>query len=908
MFLKKLPLLLLAGIVSVALFGFIKADDDPIKKAATQLDKWLSDSPQEKVYLHFDKPYYSVGDDMWFKAYVTVGPKHQLSALSGALNVELIDDRDSVKQSIKIRLTAGLGHGDFALSDTLAAGSYRIRAYTNWMRNAGSDYFFDKTIQIGNAINNTVFTKTTYSYSTQNGQQVTNAMINYADLSGAPYANKEVSYQVQLNGKDVSRGKGLTDAKGDLHVSFVNTQKVPLKQGSIITKIKVQDKVTLTTVVPVKALSAKVDVQFFPESGNLINSLPSKVAFKAVGDDGLGKVISGVVTDNDNQEVADIKTQHLGMGQFILVPEAGKTYKAKLTYEDGSQGTVALPKALDQGYVVTLNANLPNDPDHIALRITASPTLAGSDISLVAQSGGNICFAAKNKIANGMISSKIAKDRFPTGIVQFTLFNATGEALNERLIFVNRADGLKIDLTSPQQAYAQREKVKLQVTANGPDDKPALTSMSAAVIDETKVPVDESDETTILSSMLLSSDIKGYIEKPNYYFAHTDKQAQDDLDLLMLTQGYRRFEWKQMMNTAFTPPPPIYQPEPTLQVSGRVHTSNNKPVVGGKVTLFTTAGGVFILDTLTDADGRFAFKNLDFKDSIRFVVQARTAKDKKFVDIDLDNIGRQQVTPNVNAPDIDVNINNTMLPYLQNSKLYYQQQMKNGVGNHNIMLKEVVITEKKKPLENSSNLNGPGNADQVIKSDVFENMGCPDITTCLQGRLVGVIFRGGIPFSTRSPGRPMQVIVDGIYVDSDYLSMMNALDIGSIEVLRSAGNTAIYGSRGGSGVIIINTKRGNEVSDNQIQRYTPGLIRYLPKGYYKARTFYSPQYDDPKTNAAIADLRSTIYWNPTVVTDKDGKAEIEYFNAGSKGTYRVVIEGIDGDGHIGRHVYRYKVE
>jgi hypothetical protein len=907
MYLKKISLLLLACLVSVTLFSFIKAEDDPIKRAATQLDKWLSDFPQEKVYLHFDKPYYSVGDDIWFKAYVTVGPKHQVSALSGALNVELIDDRDSVKQSIKIKLNAGLGYGDFALSDTLAAGSYRIRAYTNWMRNAGPDYFFDKTIQIGNAINNTVFTKTSYTYSTQNGQQVTNAVINYADLDGNPYANKEVSYQVQLNNKDASRGKGITDTKGDLHISFINTQQTPLKKGNIITKIRLQDKVTLTTVVPVKALSAKVNVQFFPESGNLVSSLPSKVAFKAVGDDGLGKVISGIVTDNDNQEVAKITTQHLGMGAFILVPQAGKTYKAQLTYEDGSQGTVPLPKALDQGYAVTLNANLPNDPDHIALRITASPALAGSEINLVAQSGGSICFAAKNKIENGMLSSKIAKDRFPTGIVQFTLLNAAGEAINERLIFVNRADGLKIDLTSLQQTYAPRDKVKLQITANGPDDKSTISSLSASVIDETKVPVNESDETTILSSMLLSSDIKGYIEKPNYYFAHNDKQAQDDLDLLMLTQGYRRFEWKQIIGDTFAPP--VYQPEPTLQISGRVHTSNNKPVVGGKVTLFTTAGGVFILDTLTDANGRFAFKNLDFKDSIRFIVQARTAKDKKYVDIDLDNIGRQQVTPNINAPDIDVNINNTMLPYLQSSKLYYQQQMKTGVGNHNIMLKEVIIREKRKPLvENSSNLNGPGNANQIIKGDEIARMGCPDITFCLQGRLLGVIFRNGVAYSTRSPGTPMQIIVDGAYVENDFLSSITPYDISSIEVLRSIEYTSIYGSRGGGGVLVINTKRGNEVGDDSYQRYTPGLIRYSPKGFHLARTFYSPQYDDPKTNTALADLRSTIYWNPNIVTDKDHKASIEFFNAGSKGTYRVVVEGIDSDGHIGRHVYRYKVE
>ena len=83
---------------------------------------------------------------------------------------------------------------------------------------------------------------------------------------------------------------------------------------------------------------------------------------------------------------------------------------------------------------------------------------------------------------------------------------------------------------------------------------------------------------------------------------------------------------------------------------------------------------------------------------------------------------------------------------------------------------------------------------------------------------------------------------------------------------------------------------------------------YSPKGYYRARTFYSPQYDDPKTNRSIADLRSTIFWKPNIVTDKAGHASFEYYNGGEKGTYRITIEGIDIDGNLGRKIYRYKVE
>ncbi len=152
----------------------------------------------------------------------------------------------------------------------------------------------------------------------------------------------------------------------------------------------------------------------------------------------------------------------------------------------------------------------------------------------------------------------------------------------------------------------------------------------------------------------------------------------------------------------------------------------------------------------------------------------------------------------------------------------------------------------------------------------------------------------------------MQVIIDGVYLQPNDINNVNIPDIASVEVLRTIGNTAIYGSRGSGGVIVITTKRGDEGST--YNRYAPGIVTYTPKGYYKAREFYSPKYDDPKTNTQMQDLRSTIYWKPNIVTDKEGNATLSFFNADGKGTYRVVIEGIDAEGNMGRQVYKYKVE
>ncbi|WP_449439483.1 hypothetical protein [Pedobacter steynii] len=162
--------------------AFTSRDEDPIEKLLTSLQSWVEYNSQEKVYLHTDKPYYVVGDTIWFKAYVTIGVKHQLSALSGALYIDLINEGDSIAQALKLPLMAGMAKGSIVLSDTvLREGNYRIRAYTQWMRNAGSEYFYDSTFSIGNSVANTVFAKIDYVYTKDGMQTKVKALIKYTD-------------------------------------------------------------------------------------------------------------------------------------------------------------------------------------------------------------------------------------------------------------------------------------------------------------------------------------------------------------------------------------------------------------------------------------------------------------------------------------------------------------------------------------------------------------------------------------------------------------------------------------------------------------------------------------------------------------------------------------------------------
>lgn len=914
------------ALAGFALFSsFILADNDPvILKIITQLTKWTDDYPIEKVYLQFDKPYYAAGDDIWFKAYLTVGGHHQLSALSGTLNVELINKQDSVKNWIKLPVIQGTAAGDFKLPDTLHGGRYRVRAYTNWMRNAGPGYYFDKTITIANSPADSVFAKSSYAYAIVNNQQQVTATINYTNSDGKALVNKPIVYAVQYNGKEATHGKNVTDDKGNITLSFIKPGGAITNKGIITTGLKLSEKNTVAKTLIINATSGKADVQFFPESGSLVNGLNSRVAFKAVGPNGFGVSIKGSIIDNENNKLASFSTQHLGMGSFNIIPQSGKTYKAQITYEDGSESTVNLPEALNSGYVLTINNKADN---RISLGVAGSKDLADAgNVYVVAQSGGEVCYVGQSQSQGEDFNASIPKSRFPAGIVQFTLFSAKGEPLNERIAFIEHPDSLlKLDVHTAKSISAAREKVRVEFDVKN-DGKPAVGSFSATVVDDGKVPFDESDETSILSHLLLTSDLRGYIEKPNYYFNQNNETTRADLDVLMLTQGYRRFEWKPVL--AGTLPAPVYAPQKLINVMGTVKTLSGKAAGGAKVTMISpTAGMPFMLDTIADGLGVFTFKNLLLEDSVRFAVKAYAANGGKNVDIRMLNNDHDAGTEDNALAAINFESSyDTFSPYLKADNKLYREQLKYGLGNHEIALKEVVIKDHKKVspwVEHSSNLNGPGNANQVLTSDDLEKRGCLTLDDCLNGMLVGVVFYNNTPRSlrtgppmggatTKTPkGGNMTIIIDGVPQDKalekNILGTVPVHDVASIEVLRDGGLCAIYGSLGLDGIILITTKHGDEKTD--VPKTTePGTLIYTPKGYYRAREFYSPQYDDPKTNLSVADLRTTIYWKPNVVTDKDGHAYFEYYNAGAPGTYRVIIEGVDAAGHLGRQVYRYRVQ
>jgi len=777
-------------------------------------DNFIKTLNREKTYLHFDKPYYAIGDTIYFKAYVTLGPKHKLSDLSGVLHVDLINPTNKIAQSIKLKLANGLAWGDFTLPDTLPAGNCRIRAYTRWMLN--EDNIFEQTIPIGS----------------------------------------------------------------------VHAQKIAVNN-------------TVKTVI------AKTDLQFFPEGGQLITGVPSKMAFKAIGANGLGIDVQGTITNNSGKTISHFESIHLGMGYFELKPEEGKTYKANVTFADGSKSDIdlSLPKA--KGIVLTVN----NDSiASSALRVEASPTYytenKGKDFNLQIYSGG-VTVAVQFKLDSPVVSLNIIKRLLQTGIARLTLSSPTGEPLCERLFFIQNYDQINLAVNSSNTTYTTKGKVNIKLNARNRADSGVMGHFSVSVVDESKVPVDENTENTILTNLLLTSDLKGLVEQPNYYFSSTADVPRKNLDLVMLTHGYRKFEWKQVPGDINSS---AYLPENGLEINGVVKNAFGKPLANATASLLSLPGNQ-LFSTRTNDKGLFRFSPLAFTDTMQFVLQAVNAKGKTATELVYNEDHGLEVKTDLQGDNQD--IAPVMFAYLQNSEKQQEELNKAGLGKGRI-LKEVKVRSIKPVKYETESLAGAGFADQVIHSKDIGNsiLSLPD---ALAGKLMGIRFTssgepggGGVPVWLGAGGGSMLVVVDGLELpptrsNIDYL---RANDVETVEVLKS-GNAAIYGFRGSNGVLVITRKKGKMKDLKDIPSF--GVLPITVQGYQKVREFYSPKYEN-NTTYNHPDLRSTIYWQPELVTDKDGNASFEYYNADGKGTYRVVVEGIDEKGHIGRQVYRYRVD
>ncbi|PWG78569.1 carboxypeptidase-like regulatory domain-containing protein [Pararcticibacter amylolyticus] len=897
---------LFAFIFTISFSVFSQPDTISINSIVEKAQAITEGRPLEKVHVHFDKPYYAVGDTIWFKTYLTSN-LHLPSQLSKVVYVDISNSRDSIIETLRLPVRNSVASGSLTLSPmNFRQGSYQFRAYTRWMLNFADAYFFTKTINIGNTMNKELTTHISLQGEPADKGYKVNAKVLFKDETGKPYVNKKVNWRIIAGLETLSKGRGTTDQSGYLVVNAV-LASIPVKTPQLETVISVSDQKDLTSTFSVQPAFSKPDMQFFPEGGRLISGVSSNIAFKAIRANGMGIEASGTVTDNSGTTVAKFNSRHLGMGMLNFTPDAEKTYKANVTFADGSKASYDLPKPRTSGIGLAVNAMA---PDNIAVRIAATPAYLerhqDEPFYIIARSGGVTCYAAQTRLQSAVHNAAIPKDKFPSGVVEITLFTATGSPVAERLVFITHPNTPGITMNSDKPAYTTRQKVKLGITAKY-TGQPLEGSYSVAVVDESKVPYDEDSETSIMSSLLLSSDLKGYVEKPNYYFHQMDEKKIADLDVLMLTQGYRSYSYRDILDDKV--PAVSYLPEQGIEISGTLRMKNGLPVNKGVVQFIVPEKGVSA-SAQTNAEGKFRFTNLVFPDSSKAILSARGNVNSRNMMIMVDGDVLPGATPNVNQGDVMINIDSTLNPYLANSKKVYRTA---------VVLQEVVIKSRATPKPSHKDypaLSGlSAMPDQLIPGDRFQS--CPFLLDCLKGGTMGMMFSEENFYITRdynSGNRtPVQVFLNGMPVDAINLSSVNSSEVESVEIFLRDDLGTVNRLYNTNGVLVVNTKKppkGTPVKLSDLQELLPqsNLINFTPMGYQKARQFYSPKYAVVRSGPVTNDLRSTIYWNPSVVTDAEGKASVEFFNADGRGPYRAVVEGMDKDGNMMRTIYRYTVK
>lgn len=620
------------------------------------------------------------------------------------------------------------------------------------------------------------------------------------------------------------------------------------------------------------------DVKFFPEGGALLSIPHQNVAFKVQGADGFSKEVEGFLFNSKGDTLTNFRSEHNGMGIFTMNPVDNETYYVTVRTNDSITKRFDLPVIEPKGISIAMS----HYKQEIRYEIQKTKaTEWPQKLFLLAHTRGKL--AILQPINPKRTFGKMNDSLFTEGITHFMLIDEQGNALSERLIFVPDHKPNQWQITTDQPTYGKREKVSLQIAAKDNEGNPVEGTFSVSITDRKSIQPDSLADN-ILSNLLLTSDLKGYVEDPAYYFLNQDARTLRSIDYLMMTHGWRRHKMENVLRTPslnFT-----NYIEKGQTISGRIMGFFGANVKKGPICVLAPKYNI-IATTETDEKGQFIV-NTSFRDSTTFLVQARTKKGFAGVDILMDP--PQYPVATHKAPYFN-GAATFMEDYLMNTRDQYY--MEGGMRVYN--LKEVTVTAKRERPSSKSIYTGGINT-YTVEEDRLQGYGQTAFDAA--SRLPSVTITNGSEIHIRNNSEPAIIVIDDIvYEDaSDILKDIQVSDMSSISLLRGA-DAVILGPRASGGAVVITLKDPRNLPARPAQ----GIITYTPLGYSESVEFYHPTYDTPeKKNAQRSDFRSTVYWNPELRLDAEGKATIEYYTPDSTAPEDIIIEGVDKNGKVCR--------
>ena len=843
---KNKPLLFLLSVCG--LFAMTARAENPPAKVIfeqymNQAQTFADNYPREKAYLHFDNTSYYVGDTIWFKAYVTLAEKQVFSSISRPLYVELVDQAGHVTDKQIIKLSQGEGSGQFVLPQSMLSGYYEVRAYTRWMLAFSDPQYFSRTLPI---------------YQLSHSDQLERSISTY-----------ELSPSMEKRPEETRE---------------------------------------------------KLSLRFFPEGGQLVEGVTSQVAFKAESKNEGNIQLSGTLYTKEGQEITSFETLHDGMGAFEYTPSALPAI-AKVNFQ-GKQYEFTLPKALPSGYIL----KVVNNAGAISVTVSCNAATPQDTLAVfISHQGRPHAYQLIHCQANEPQQFTVLSRKLPAGVLQISLLNRAGNTLCDRFVFASPRAPLQISPKGLKEIYAPYAPIRCELQLNNAIGEPMPGKLSVSIRDAVRSDYMEYDNN-IFTDLLLTSDLKGYIHQPGYYFTESSLRKQKELDILLMVHGWRKYDMTQQIG--ISPFTPLQLPESQLVLYGQVKSTilKNKLKDIALSVMVKRDAEIITGQTVTDENGHFSIPLEDFEGSMEAVIQTRKVGKERNKDASI--LIDRHFSPATRAYGYK-----ELHPEWGNIAHWQQEAEKfDSLYMDSIrrvdwlyLLDEVEIKSKRR--RQSTNMATKINEQSIdayydIRQAVDQLRDNGKVLTTIpevMEKLNPLFYWDRSNDNCTYRQKPICYIMDNKILSSTEVNMMLTEIDGLASIIISKGTGGIDDE------IIQNSKMSdsNDIDVTELDKYSIFYLIPLPRhdvlnkhetaalgtrqtvmqGYTPALEYYSPAYIDKELYMDKADKRRTLYWNPTVQTDENGKAVIECYNNQYSTPLIIQAETMSNDGKIGSVTY-----
>ncbi|MCX6295612.1 MAG: MG2 domain-containing protein [Bacteroidetes bacterium] len=597
----SLAMLAMVAWITPSNYYQLAMDNEFIRSIKSKLSAYQQKLPEDRLYVQFDKPFYEPGDNIWFTTYVRDGQSMKASQKSDIVHVEFLNPKGTIEKTINIIAKNGVAAGDFVLDADALGGLYKVRAYTNWMKNEGENNVFEKELQVQDIVLPNLKMKLDFEKKAFGAGDEVVAKLELNTNENKPLSNYKIKFVGNLNGQQFIAKADETDENGIKYLKFDLPKELKTSDGLLNVMIEYNGLTeSISRSIPI--LLNKIQFTLFPEGGDLVTGLESNVAFRALNEFNKPADIEGIVVNEKGNQVSSFSSYHMGMGSFNFTPQGNEKYCVKITKPEGITETFSLPQSLSRGYVMNVDNSKNGE---VAVNVNTTET---EDLSLIAQVRGKIYYSTEISAKKGSNKIIFPTSNFPIGVSQITLFDSKGVPRSERLAFVNKDKQLNISIETDKDKYLPREKVKMTITVKDERGIPMPANLSLSVVNDQLISFADDKSGNILSQLLLQQDIKEKVEEPAFYFSNKEPKADKALDYLLLTAGWRRFTWEKLMDDNMATA--AFPGERAIIAGTVIDASTGKVITSAKIKI--NNGGEYE----TDENGKFIFNKLDLSNPV----------------------------------------------------------------------------------------------------------------------------------------------------------------------------------------------------------------------------------------------------------------------------------------------------